>query len=472
MLQKPNPERIFIHTGAAPFSTDPIAFDYLMHHVMHRPLLATLITEHRIDGPQGLIAEAWKSEDDFKKWTFTVRTGMRFASGLKIDSAAIAMSLNRMAWLLKKRRSHEGFLEFLDGLNELESIQELATGITYSDSQVTLKFKKSIPNALHYLSFGQYSIVSPNDYDSMTGDWKDPKKVDSSGAYTISDWAEDRIDIRFREDFPRPLVHPNVFPALTFVWTAKYKDQIHIRVGHDDYQMGTAYRFLGHVKSDIRYILVYGYQNDSNPFKDKAVRKPFRDRLLSKLKAEGFPIIKSFIPLGVDGIKEFPLAEPQTFPKLSGKIKILKYDAFLPLWQRLPNLIAETAKEFGLDYEFVSPPLKEIQMSRNDPSLVPPINLGMNGTGIVIDRPRDDLKFMVKSKEGIRLPDPTTRLSQLLEDESFDVQKYNEILDDDALVWPLMHVAGGIWVRKDIVDVSLLNPEPPPTDLTLLGNFQ
>ena len=43
-----------------------------------------------------------------------------------------------------------------------------------------------------------------------------------------------------------------------------------------------------------------------------------------------------------------------------------------------------------------------------------------------------------------------------LEKEKLDYQKINEILWDQAVIWPITHHSLGIWV-KDSVDTSLLN---------------
>lgn len=460
---------LVVHAGSQPSNTDPIEFDFLVHHFFQKPLISSLVSEHRTGGITGIIAESWRSTTDQKSWTFKIRSNLRFSSGLPIKPKEVANSLTRMAYLLKVRNSKDGFFEHLTEFNTLTSPEIAVSGISYDESDVTLTFSRSMPNALHYLSFGQYAIVSPNDYDSSTGEWKDRKKVDASGPYVIGSWDDESVLLNRRDDFPAEIIHPRSFKQLKFVWSSKFKDEVDVREGQEDYPFGAEFRFIGHTKSDIRYIRVYGYENPLNPLTDKDLRARFRQRLLTKLKSDGFTVTHSFLPLSINGTKEFPVSEIKSDLKVTGKLRIMKYPAFLPLYQRLPDLMAEVASEFGIQTEFITPTAGDIRTSKTDPKIDPKIHLGVGGTGIVLDRPKEDLKFMVQSKEGIRLPDPTGRLSELVSQTEYPVQEFNNILHDDALIWPIMHVAGGIWVRGDSIDTSLLNPEPPPTDLSFLG---
>ena len=463
---------IYVHPGSQPNSTDPLEFDSLVHHIFQRPLISTLVSEHRVGGLTGVIATSWRSENNYREWFFKIRTGMTFSSGAPITSKSIALSLNRMTLLLKRRGSHDGLLEFLEGFKDIDRADELIDGISFRENELVLRFSRPVENALHYLSFGQYAIVSMEDYNPQSGVCQAAKRVNSSGPYEIEKWDEEQIAIKLRKDYPPQLIHPLPFKRFNFVWSAKFKDKISIREGHEDFPLADKYSFLGSTKSSIRYVRILGFQNSLNPLKDKELRIRFRERLFSKLKNNGFPVTKSFLPLAINGVRESIHSDETNDSKFSGKLRIYKYPAFVPLYQRLPDLIAEVGKELGLETEFANPPATEVKSSLNDPTKEPAVHLSVAGTSIIIDRPKEDLRFMVKSKEGIRLPDPTGRLSKLVDSEDYDVQSFNDILDDDALVWPIMHTAGGIWVKPELIDASLLNPEPPPTDLSLLGRIK
>jgi hypothetical protein len=86
----------------------------------------------------------------------------------------------------------------------------------------------------------------------------------------------------------------------------------------------------------------------------------------------------------------------------------------------------------------------------------------------LIEQPEDDMRFMIQSKQGIRLPDPTGRLHSLTSQKQFTAHEMNEILWDDALVWPIAHSASGIWMDETKVDYSLLNSIQPPTEIALI----
>jgi hypothetical protein len=77
---------------------------------------------------------------------------------------------------------------------------------------------------------------------------------------------------------------------------------------------------------------------------------------------------------------------------------------------------------------------------------------------------------MFLSKQGIRLPDPTGKIGELIRHEIFDPQEVNSLMWEDAIIWPIQHVALGFWIsdsRK--MDFSQYNSANATADFRWIG---
>lgn len=90
------------------------------------------------------------------------------------------------------------------------------------------------------------------------------------------------------------------------------------------------------------------------------------------------------------------------------------------------------------------------------------------GSGILLDSPHDDIRFMFLSKEGIYLPDENEQIAKMVKDGKFDVQAVNQAIWDQKMLWPLSHRASGLFV-SDRIDMSKINLSMPVTDLSWIG---
>lgn len=89
-------------------------------------------------------------------------------------------------------------------------------------------------------------------------------------------------------------------------------------------------------------------------------------------------------------------------------------------------------------------------------------------TEVTPDQSESSVRFMFLSKEGIRLPDPTGRIREQLSKERLDFGRIEDLLYEDALVWPYRHFAWGTWARQD-VDMSQINVALPNPRLQWVG---
>jgi len=89
-------------------------------------------------------------------------------------------------------------------------------------------------------------------------------------------------------------------------------------------------------------------------------------------------------------------------------------------------------------------------------------------TGILASAPIDDVRFMFKSKEGIALPDESGNVLSELDQDNVDLQKINEFLWEQGLIWPITHYSSGLWARPEL-DFSQINLVLPPTSFQWVG---
>ena len=75
---------------------------------------------------------------------------------------------------------------------------------------------------------------------------------------------------------------------------------------------------------------------------------------------------------------------------------------------------------------------------------------------------------MFLSKEGIRLPDADGKILGELKKADFDPQVINQLLWDQAIIWPLAHFSVGIWAKSGLFNFSDVNLSLPPADFQYL----
>jgi hypothetical protein len=108
---------------------------------------------------------------------------------------------------------------------------------------------------------------------------------------------------------------------------------------------------------------------------------------------------------------------------------------------------------------------REKLIQESEPNLATySVDLTARGTGILVSDPDDDVRFMFLSKEGIRLPDTDGNIKNALAKSHLDPQEVNQLLWNQAVVWPVVHYASGLWAKNDKFDFSEVNLILPPTE--------
>jgi hypothetical protein len=460
--------KLVVRTGPL-YSMDPMEYDYFAHHQTQRPVLATLITNYKAGDYIPVIAKGWSVSDDKREWSFQIREGLTFQSGDPIDPQAVALSLTRTAYIMNKKGSRSGLFEFLENFQELASAQGRISGISYDSESVRLKFTSAPNRVLEKLSFGLYAIAHKDDFDSQTGKWHDPKSVNASGPYSIESWENDEVLFSLRSNWPISKIYGNDAPfAKVLFVNRKSPMKSHVTVDTDNAQLGDGLKFRGNLKDGISFIRLVGDEDPQSVLNTVDMRRAFRKAFYDHLNTIEYPLTRSFLPLEIAGVTEIE-DNAGDAKDLSGlTFRLCRVIGSAPHNVRLANLMEEAFTRAGVKVSNVEvdiPRWRKLKGFGSEPKECDGFPMG---TGILVSHPFDDLKFMIESEEGIQLPDRSGALKRLVSGRAFDPQIYNQLLWDEALVWPVSHYGFGIWIDSEVVDAELLNFSAPPTEIALM----
>ena len=303
----------------------------------------------------------------------------------------------------------------------------------------------------------------------------DKKNIVSSGPYKIIDWTSDHLILKLREDYPKELIHNKPLDNIEIFWGKELhpKSSVDIVMGsehseapHKDYVL------QGGAPSDIDFMRVLNWKNKNSLFYSRKNRIAFRKIFYDFFEKNNKKIIRSFFPLIIKGVKE--LADPafeQFDISNNYSIKFPIYPE--PVFHNSSTHDEVEAILFGanaLGIKVNRTPL-DLQVLFSDIAnnvSNPTWDIVRYGTGILASEPENDIKFMFKSKEGILLPDETGEILKELEKSPLNIQRINELLWEQGLIWPVKHFASGLWARPDL-DFSQINLILPPTKFQWIG---
>lgn len=452
-------------------------YDSFTHHVTFRPVFASVVGSYRAGGYVGILASKWRNTDNFKTWEFEIRPGLTFENGDPITPEVILKSWNRVAYLMKIADSKSGLFEFLKGFDQIKSASDRPEGMSATNSSVRLEFSRAIPDLIEKIGFGLYAVVHPSQFDGSSGAWLDERKAISSSGYKITHWDNELFTLELRPEFPKELLHPHPINRVNIQFVRNletvHASELVIAPSYD-LSLDNNFEFQGPVNANIVYAICVGWQDNSRICGDLSRRRQLRTAFYRGLAKANFSPTRSFLPLSVNGSRELvdlnqdelrlKLENPNLkIPKLNFGLKSESNRNRYTLNESIHLATVELVKGYQLELEELD--LDDLRVGEE-----PPIDLDFRITGILVEQPREDLKFMFLSKQGINLPDTDGRITAELQKEDFDPQKINELIWDQAVVWPMMHFSQGIWVRKDSnLDLSLINLTLPPTDFQWLG---
>ncbi|MEQ1664992.1 MAG: ABC transporter substrate-binding protein [Bdellovibrionales bacterium] len=474
-----------------PYTVDTYHYDMSINHQAFTPVLSPLVSQYHLGKIEGQIAESWRASDDFKTWIFTIKKNITFENGDVITPQVVVKSLTRMAYLMYQKQSASGFMEDLEDLNSLKFANSEFKGITFDQNSVTLNFIKPKRKLLTLISFGLYGVVHPEDFDARTGEWRNPHKAIASGPYRITEWSETKIKLVRREvnwfyktENPIDVINLNFLPGPYDFKTndlfCQHKNSIVMA------EQKGAFEFFGPAVSSISYIKIYNWQNPKSIFSNRKFRQFLRTefyKAIEKIPNRSTQLSRSFFPLSMKNVTrntdfEFDASTRNALLKLVHGLKIRVPKSSVKVFDApmsKEKLKAGDEVNYWALKDISSQMNFEFELINHDGKIgdhdirAEKLDIDFLGTGILVEDPDDDIRFMFLSKEGIGLPDETGEIKKLLNDDPLDVAKINQLLWEQAIIWPNSHASRGMWAKKDLLDFSQLNVALPPVDFQFLG---
>jgi len=470
------PKRILVFLGSTPYSSDPLDYDAFIHHIAFGSVFGNLVTQYKLGEHSPELAQSWRVSSDQKEWTFTIRKDLSYSDGSPITGKSFEQSWLRMAKIMKQRKSESGFFENLVGYDQLEQSSTEIEGLSATKENLIIRLIKPMPRLLDKISFGLYSLVHSSQFDLSSTKWLAGKQnLISSGAYQMREWNDNRLLLALRKEYPAGLHHKNPIEEIEIFWKieAYPVSEIDIAMGSElTTPPSKDFILQGGPPSSIYFMRVISWRDPDSIFLKKENRIVFRNEFYKELKNIGFKPIRSFFPLIIKDIKE--LSDP---PKIQIAVETKKtvrmpnypQPAFINvLSSKLIEATVKTTEHFNMQNERPAYSFGLLMDEILKQSKKTTWDVVIYGTGILAADPLDDVKFMFRSKEGIFLPDETGEILKELDKNPVNLQRINELLWEQGLIWPVTHYSSGLWARPDL-DFSEINLVLPPTSFQWIG---
>lgn len=470
-------DTIIFFTKSIPTSFDPIDYDQFIHHATQSSVLATLITNYQTDRYYPLIAESWHSSNNFMTWTFQIKSSLSFSNGKMITPEDVMNSLKRITLIQKKKHSKNNWTNFLNEFEQLQDLKSNFNGITIEKNNLILHFTKPQPNLLDEISFGTYAIVSPQNYNVVTGEWKTNESIISSYQYEVTNFnTQDKelsLSLRKNISFSDNLK----FQHIIISWDDKVKAKSDIIMGDTlNNQANEKYKFYGPLKNGILYYHCLTWKKKDSPFYDINFRKNLRAALYKELSIAKYPLVLSFFPLSINGIQEAKLNLQEDISSTNTTKEDVRntvnYFYKNSVEEKYNNILFNSAEKAILSLSKI-PIKKDLSFSLFKYWRYPDyknieVDLTRVQTGILVERPDHDIRFMFLSDEGVKLPDLDGSIHEELEKPNLNYQRINQLLWEQAIIWPITHLSSGIWIDEKRIDLSHYNINRPPIDFTFI----
>jgi Bacterial extracellular solute-binding proteins, family 5 Middle len=463
--------------SSSPSSFDPLEFDVLKNHPIQSILNTKLVSIYKNSQVSPELASSWRSSEADKTWEFTIRSDVRFLDGSVVTPEVVEKSLRRAAFLQKKSSSKSTFVRELKGIEDMASLDEgPIEGIEARGDKLVLRFKKSVPNLLEILSFGIYGIVDPKNFESHSGKWiaAVSSRYNSSGPYRVSESSDLKMILVQKTDFPRDLVAAKSFRKIEVEFGKPRTRDCDLVIGADDLaSQQSGMRFFGREATNTLYAFVHSWNSKGHVLQSRINRLVVRETFLKAVSDSGMVTTHSFFPLAMKGVAEpqLHLINFSNVEPLQGSVSFTDLrPSGSAAFDRVTSAFEASLANLGL----FSKPIKNVRIEElrrlKDPNLKDyPIDIAFYSTGVDIADPESDIRLMF-SNEGIRLPDPTGKIHLELLNRDPDIQRINQQLNDDGIVWPIRHYSLGFWASSR-VDVSYYDTHRPLGELQWLSEL-
>jgi len=338
---------------------------------------------------------------------------------------------------------------------------------------VVFKFDKPMRNLPDIISTPTYAIVSSKDYDPVTKKWRNPKHITASGPYRISAWSDESLELRRRTEVVNHEFHHKMLDKIKFAWNLSEKYSSDIVLAHSiSGGFPDSYSFFGGPVSGVAYLRCHSWKLPASVCGQLISRRAARNSFYRAMESAGHKISTQFFLVdGPSPTRDYTPDTSSPFDNTRHKsLTILKSHTNLnPYFSSYVDALSKAAGELHIPVEPKDVSSAEV-MRYNNPDLpVYQIEISARATDIDFGSLKRDLEMMFLSLEGLRLPDTDGRIRQEIENDKPDLQRINQIIWEQAAIWPMAHFSQGVFAKKSLFDMSQLNLLLPPLELQWIG---
>jgi hypothetical protein len=464
---------LFVGKGGPP-SLDPESADIIRNMVHMDHLVGTLLKEKfgNTGRTEPYIAERWDSSPDQLTWNFYLKSGLKCEDGTPINAPGFVESFNQILRIYAKRDDLAAFSR-ISGWQKMKSTGATLDGIRApSENHLELRFDTPPDGLPEFLSMAFYGFYCKSNFEN--GHWKDPKKIISSGPYSLEpgSLSENGLTLRKRSDYD---LIQNEAPEKVIIRTIEANEAVHAPTQrsilyyrqNDGGQQPANYEvyqgapiFLTALALSPHRTAAFDRIENRLRFKG-AVRAAMKDIPVPSVGASQLHLGPEFYfagdTKGNSGIEKE--TEGSTWrPDSPLKILRLSYSSNQQ-GTYIEQIVSKALDKLGWRYEFFDPDFKDPDFikkrntTREYDIRLATVDIGGTAENWVVN-------MMFCSQLAISFPDPSGKICKLVKehegrsgqyDESEYSKQFEQIVAEDSSVIPLYHT-GSYWLVSHDID--------------------
>ena len=456
------------------FSLDPKDSDSYLNFVLMYQVVGTLL-KNGIDGIyESFLAESWFASEGGKKYTFKFKTGLKTSKGLNITAKEYSKVFHCLSKYLSS--GDGGLVQFdrIVGMDLfLKGQSEFISGVTVDESENSISFLFLEPPDDLLIAFTEPYFGFYNLEDLSSSGLKNPLQLDCSGHFKINTVRADLREI----EIERRVLAPGSQGALY--------NKIVLRLFKNEEFQTTPEDAIIYGAPDIKpeWEKKYSFTVSDPNMLGGLVLSPYLEPFNNSVEREH---LRDFVHLYKN---DFSLTSPRgQVSKYFNFLSKPKWDFSPTQWTALHQEFAEAKKIIDVAYfnllnvekiwidqvlEKVSKnfnyQLKLKQVDRSIPGEMAKVGgdkaFQARFVTVVVggSASNQNNKMMFCSELGVNFKDPSKRICQLVGeyekksgvlDQAY-VDIFNQILWEDAVVIPMMHI-GFYWMHDSKVNPKVL----------------
>ncbi len=456
-----------------PFSADPIESGFIAHEMAFRSIHAPLVTRHKLGETVGLLAASWRSENQAKSWLVSLRPGLKWSTGAPLTAHDVKMSFLRLARNLGKK---DPLLGKLDGISNLKDLSPGFSAIqVLNETEIRFHFQEPIPDFPTVISASRYGVTHSSQFEPIDGKWRKLPDPISSGAYKIARWTPQEILLELRKDWPVDLTHERPLQEIALTWGGpETKAQADIALGHSiQRDLSETHLFVGGPMTGISFVRCHPWKIRTSVCGSKKIAAALRDQFYRELETRGLRPERDFLPDPDFRNKKFEPAkwdvtiDSKSFDQIKALKATGKLNPFIGEFNTA-LLRATSALNLPSSIEQLS---SQAVLGEKDPNLKTyQVTLSARATELDFEALQTELKVFFVTHDGLRLPDREGRIQNEILSGAPSIRVINQMIYDDAAIWPLAHFSQGLFFKKSKkLDSTHFNPMLPPGEYQWLG---